>query len=91
MKNVSLAEAKNKLSEYISRVAVTGEHVVITKRDRPVAALVSIDQLEYLKTRDELEGLAAAAGKWEDFDEISDNINKAYSARGKDAGRKVSI
>ena len=89
MKNVSVAEIKNKLSEYIARVSVTGEHIVITKRDRPVAALVSMDQLERLKTRDEAEGLASAVGKWESFGEISDSVIGAYSARGKDAGRKV--
>ena len=91
MKNASVAEIKNKLSEYIAKVSVTGEHVVITKHDRPVAALVSIDQLEHLKTRDEIAGLAAAVGKWDSFREIADSVNKAYSSRGKDEGRKVSF
>jgi len=89
MKNVSVAEVKNKLSEYIARVSVTGEHVIITKRDRPIAALVSIDQLERLKTRDEAEGLASAVGKWEEFGKIANSINEAYSARGKDEERKI--
>jgi prevent-host-death family protein len=91
MKSASVAEIKSKLSEYLARVSLTGEHVVITKRDRPVAALVSMDQLERLKTRDEAEGLASAAGKWDSFREIADEVSAAYSARGKDAGRKISF
>ena len=91
MKNVSIAEIKNKLSEYISKVVISGDHVIITKRDKPVAALVSLDQVEYLRTRDEIEGLASAVGKWEAFEEIKDEINNAYSSRRKDEGRKVSV
>ena len=91
MKNVSVAEVKNKLSEYIAKVSVTGEHITITKRGRPVAALVSTDQLAYLKTRDELEGLASAVGKWESFGEIAEDVNTAYLKRSGDEGRKISF
>lgn len=47
MPNVSVAETKAHLSEYIARSAYGGERVIITRRDRPVAALVSLDDLRH--------------------------------------------
>lgn len=91
MKTASVAELKNNLSEYLANVRFSGEHVLITKRDKPIAALVSIDQLDQLKTRDEMRGLASVIGKWKGFEEIAGDIEKAWASRGKDEGRKVSL
>lgn len=91
MKTASITDIKNKLFEYVAGVRLSGEHVVITERDKPVAALVSIDQLDNLTTRDEIRGLSDIVGKWEGFEEIADDIEKAWASRGKDEGRKVSL
>ena len=42
MRNVSVAEAKNHLSELIARVEA-GEEVAVTRRGKPVARLVAMD------------------------------------------------
>jgi antitoxin YefM len=47
--NVSLAEVKNHLSEYVDRVEREHERVVITKHGRPAAVVISIDDLESLE------------------------------------------
>jgi prevent-host-death family protein len=59
---VSVAEAKKRLSELMSRVAYKGERFVIERRGRPMAALVSADDLRRLEERPpKPRGLLAAA------------------------------
>lgn len=45
MREVSLAKVKSSLSEFASRAAYPGEHIIITKRGRPFAAIISIEDL----------------------------------------------
>ncbi len=47
--NVSLAEVKDRLSEFVERVEREHDRVVITKHGRPAAVVVSIDDLESLE------------------------------------------
>jgi prevent-host-death family protein len=43
MTTVGVKELKNRLSEYLRRVA-NGERVIVTERGRPVATLAAIDE-----------------------------------------------
>ncbi len=90
-KVVSVAEAKSHFSEYASKVAYAGEKFLITKRGKPLAALVSIEDLKSIRINEEEKGLSEIIGKWENFEEIEDNINKIYSSRKEDKGRDVSF
>ena len=90
-KVVSVAEAKSHFSEYVSKVAYAGEKFLITKRGKPLVALVSIEDLKSIKVNEEEKGLSEIIGKWENFEEIEDNINKVYSSRKEDRGRDVSF
>jgi len=90
-KVVSVAEVKSHFSEYVSKVAYTGEKFLITKRGKPLVALVSIEDLKNIKADEEEKGLSEIIGKWENFEEIEDNINKVYSSRKEDRGRDVSF
>lgn len=47
--NVSLAEVKDRLSEFVERVEREHDRVVITKHGRPAAVVVSVDDLESLE------------------------------------------
>lgn len=47
--HVPLAEAKNKLSEWIDRVQREHGRLVITKHGRPAAVVLSVDDLESLE------------------------------------------
>lgn len=72
-RNVSLAEAKAKLSECV-RDAERGESVVITRHGKPVAALVRADELtrlERLRAAGPEAGLAGLSGGWEGSDELA--------------------
>lgn len=90
-KVVSIAEAKSHFSEYISKVAYAGEKYLITKRGKPLVALVPIQDLKNIKADKEEKGLSEIIGKWKNFEEIEDNINKIYSSRKEDKGRDVSF
>jgi len=88
---VSVAEAKSNFSEYISRVAFANEKLIITKRGKPVAALVSLEDIKRLKQESESAGLSQIIGKWENFDEIKSEITKTFDGRSKEKARDVSF
>ncbi len=90
--SISVAKAKSHISELIAKSQYSHERFIITKRDKPVAALVSLDDLKILEQHEEKQGLAAIAGKWQGFDEVVDAMGEIESLRenaGK--GRDVSL
>jgi len=73
-RNVSLAEAKAKLSECV-RDAERGDFIVITRHGKPVAGLVGaaeLERLERLRAAGPAGGLASLAGGWEGSEELAD-------------------
>ena len=88
-KVLSVAEAKSRFSEYISKVAYAGQRYVITKRGKPLVALVSIGDLENIQAREGKEKISEMIGKWKYFDEIEEDIIKAHASREEDRGRNV--
>lgn len=90
-KIVPVAEVKSHLSEYLTISHTEGIRIVITKRGKPFAAIVSIADLKNLEQFDEKKGLADIAGKWDHFDEISQAIEEVYKNRKKDKQRHVSL
>jgi len=47
--NVSVAKVRNNLADALNRAAYAGERVILERRGKPVAALVSMDDLELLE------------------------------------------
>ncbi len=86
---VPVAEIKARLSEYVSLSSSQGTRVVITKRGKPVAALVSISDLRTLSHAEERKGLVDVAGKWQDFGEVAEIIEKAFKDRRANGHRHV--
>ncbi|HEV7826648.1 MAG TPA: type II toxin-antitoxin system Phd/YefM family antitoxin [Mycobacteriales bacterium] len=56
---IPVTQARAELAELVNRVAYTGERVTLTRHGRPVAALVSADDLRRL---DELDARPLAGG-----------------------------
>lgn len=71
---VNMHEAKTRLSELVRRAA-SGEAVVISRRGRPVARLVPIEE------RTEARTLGVWAGRWEVPDEAFSAAADAEVAR----------
>lgn len=86
---VPAAEAKRHLGDYLARSAHKECRVIVTRRGRPMAALVSIEDLQVLEQQEKRQGLAAVAGKWKGFDEIADAVCDARGTGG--GGRDVSL
>jgi len=72
--SVQVADAKRHFSDYLAKSALGDSRVIITRRGRPAAALVSIDDLRELEQLDKRQGLAAVVGKWAGFGEIADDV-----------------
>lgn len=97
MKRVSAAEAKARFSELVAEVAFKGQHIVIERRGKPLAALVGISELEQLEqgraASPQPRGALALVGAWRDVpDEALDAlVSDIYAARGQDRGRPVKL
>ncbi len=94
---VSAAEAKAHFSDLIARVAHAGERFIVERRGKPVAAIVSIDELERVEREHPLSarprGALALVGAWADVDEeeLDALVADIYRAREQDAGRPVLL
>ena len=92
MPTVSVADAKSRLSELIAKSAYGHERFVITRRKKPVAAIVSLDDLRIVEQYEERQGLAAIAGKWPEFEEVAASLDNIDLLRQKGGnGRHVSL
>jgi prevent-host-death family protein len=60
MTTMSIAEARNNLADAINRVSYGGERVVFARRGKPVAALVSAEDLALLQRIEDREDIRAA-------------------------------
>ena len=94
---VSVAQAKAELSALMAAVAYQGQRVVIERRGKPMAALVSVDDLEQIDgeraTSARPRGALALIGAWGDLNdrEIEAMVADIYAAREQDTGRPVEL
>lgn len=92
MPTVSVANAKSHLSELIAKSSCAHERFVITRRNKPVAALVSLNDLQIIEQHEERQGLASIAGKWKGFEEVADSLDDLQQLRlNGGSGRDVSF
>lgn len=94
-KTVPVKELRAELSELLDQVADRREHVIVTRRGRPVAVIVPIDEYEGLEetaeilsdpaaVRDIQRGLAdLKAGRTVPLDRIKADLAKRKKARRK--------
>ncbi len=94
MKKVAVAEFKRYFAELAAEVRYRGERIVVVRRKTPMAALVSLEDLERLSTSSSAEGeprrgLVAAVGAWADYPEMDRLIDEIYAARAAAVDRPV--
>ncbi len=95
-KRISAAQAKAHFSALVAQVAYGGEDYVIERRGKPLAALVSVDdlqRLEGLRPASRLQGALALVGAWREVEEqdLDALIADIYAQRARDTGRAVSL
>lgn len=55
-----ISEARGEFSELVNRAAYRHERVLLTRHGKPIAAIISKDDLEYLEALEDKEDLEAA-------------------------------
>ncbi len=91
-KTIGVAEVKKQFSEVISKVSLKGEHFIIEKKGKPMAAIVSLkdlDMIESPKKKGEKKGLLSAIGAWEDFENLEEMVAMIYERRGRAKERRI--
>ena len=94
---VSAAKAKAQLSTLMAEVAYGGKRFIIERRGKPLAALVSVAELERLELdraiSEQPMGALALVGAWRELGdaEIDQFISDIYAAREKDVPRPVEL
>jgi prevent-host-death family protein len=58
--NIGIAEIRNSMADVLNRVAYQGERVVLERRGKGVAAIVSMEDLELLQALEDREDGKAA-------------------------------
>ncbi|MBI4288714.1 MAG: type II toxin-antitoxin system Phd/YefM family antitoxin [Chloroflexi bacterium] len=97
VRKVSAAQAKAQFSALVAEVAYGGQHIIIERRGKPLAALVSMRDLEHLEgeraASAQPRGALALVGAWRDIPdkEIESLLSDIYRARERDTGRPVSL
>lgn len=97
--SISTVEVKAHLSQWLNRVAFGNERLVVLRRGKPVAALVSVDDLRRLEALDVKEQdermdshpIMRAFGGWADRDDLDDLIAEIYADRERVVGREISL
>ena len=89
---MNVADAKKRLSELMSRLAYNNERFLVQRRGKPMAALVSAEDLLILEQQKApVRGLLSAAGACADFDDFELMIENIYVQRGRAEDRPVDL
>ncbi len=90
MKEVmTVTEAKAKLSEIINRIIIRKDTIAITRKGKPAAVLLPIEEYENLHNNKK-KGLIRAKGVLAGLDEEIDRmIESIYESREKEISRSV--
>lgn len=95
--SVSDDEAKAGLSALISEVIYGGQRVIIQRRGKPLAALVSLDDLALIEREKagdaRPQGALALVGAWSEIEDedIDSLVQDIYAQRAGDSGRPVEL
>ncbi|MFQ5811727.1 MAG: type II toxin-antitoxin system Phd/YefM family antitoxin [Anaerolineae bacterium] len=92
---ISVAEAKKRFSELLARAAYSGERFIIERRGTPMAALISLEDLNLLEEEtahdQEPQGLLAAAQALADYEGFEEIMAEVYRSRRQSKSRKVEL
>ena len=88
----SVADAKKTLSELMSRAAYSNERFLMQRRGKPMAALVSIEDLTRLEKEPVApKGLLAAVAALAEFEELESIVEEIYLQRKQAQDRPVDL
>ena len=99
---VDTSQMKAQLSEFIGRVAFGHERLLVLRRGKPVAALVTVEDLRRLEVADAaaresqttslMHPIMRAYGGWAESDDLGDEfVAEIYADRLKAVGREIDL
>jgi prevent-host-death family protein len=68
---VSISQLKDRLSEYLNRVAFGRERIIVASRGKPKAAVISLSDLELLEELEDAQAAREALAEYEQGETIS--------------------
>jgi len=79
---ISVGDVKRHFSEVLSRVQFRRQRYVVERRGKPVAAVVSVDDLERLEPeKPSPKGFLALVGAWADYPDMDAFVSEVYASR----------
>ena len=97
-KSFSTADIKARLSEMIGKVVYGHERLVVLRRGKPVAALVSLQDLQRLEALDatgtvkpDVHPIMRAFAGWTEDDHFDTLTDEIYHDRAATHGREVEL
>src|SRR5262249_12978466 len=97
-KSFSTADIKARLSEMIGKVIYGHERLVVLRRGKPVAAIVSLQDLRRLEALDaaasekpDVHRIMRAFGGWADRDDLDARKSEYYDDRSPAPGREGEL
>ena len=97
VERVSVARAKARFSALVTRVAYGGARIILERRGRPLAALVSLGEVEHLAQWQDVSfqprGALALVGAWKSVEdrELDALVAEIYARRAEDTARPVAL
>jgi prevent-host-death family protein len=97
VKKVSATKAKAQLSSLIAEAGYGGQRILIERRGKPAAALVSVADPERLEqgqpASERPVGALALVGAWREVgdDRLDALVTEVYASREADRGRAVEL
>ena len=73
---IAIGQVRRNISGLVNRVAQGGERVILTSRGRPLAAIVSLDDLEQLRNMAKSQRMIA----WQEWKKESERLNQIILA-----------
>lgn len=87
MTHISVGEFRNSTADSLNRVAYGGEHLVLDRRGKPIAAIISIEDFErFRELEDQADLKAIAESKKEPgedilWDDLKEEVKKKRKSR----------
>ena len=97
---VDTSQMKAQLSEFIGRVTYGRERLLVLRRGKPVAALVSVEDLRRLEVTDHTQAVAEKPtehpvmrvyGRWAGPDDWDAILEEIYADRLASTGREIDL
>jgi len=91
--SMDVADVKARLPEILERISKERVRLIVLRRGKPVAALISLEDLRRIEVV-EAKGkhpIMRAFGGWSDRDDLDELLAEIYAIRSKTAGREVEF